>query len=143
MREWDVPTWLWEDFIYDASSDFDWELGRLSVRLKGRRDLLTLSGVHFLLASLEAMLPPSGAKVEQAKAPTGRPAAEFWDDLWCAIWGDVYRGDFQPKSKADIARAMLDWAITNGHDLSDSSAKSRARKMFEALTLEVKNPSPR
>lgn len=140
VREWDVPTWVWEDFLDDASSDFEWELGRLSVKLKGRRDLLTLSGLHFSLGSLKAMLPPDSAKAEYAKALSGRPAAEFWDDLWCAVWGDVYRGDLQPKTKAEIARAMLEWAITNGHDLSDSSAKSRARKMYEALMLEVKNP---
>ena len=69
----------------------------------------------------------------------GAPRKEWWDDFWIAICGQIYVGDFKPKSQAELERAMLDWASTHGHDMSDTSAKVAARRLFKAWKLGDKN----
>jgi hypothetical protein len=59
------------------------------------------------------MLPENAVAKEHdtpvvAALPKGRPPAAFWDDLWCAVWGRVYRGELIPKRQADVESAMLD-----------------------------------
>jgi hypothetical protein len=68
--------------------------------------------------------------VESPQRRGGRPPKEWWDDLWCAIWGQVYRGDLQPKSQADIERAMLKWVEAREERVSESTLKPLARKMY-------------
>jgi hypothetical protein len=134
-REWDIPDWFWENFTAAESSNQDWERGIFSGRgpSPSGRSWITLTGVHFSRASLNAMLPPS--KPERAESPVttanlGRLPAAFWDELWCAIWGQIFRGEFQPNSASHVKEAMLQWASNNDHELSDSAAKPRARKLF-------------
>ena len=102
-----------------------------------------MTGVFFLKESLNLLLPES-ARADQSIAPAhnsgGRPRKEFWDDLWNAVWGQVYHGDLQPKRQADLERAMLEWATANSHELSESSVKPLARKMFATMHTEGKNP---
>ena len=56
--------------------------------------------------------------------PGGRPPASFWDDLWCSVWGQIYRGDLKPKLQADVEKAMLQWVSAHGHEPSDSTIRS-------------------
>jgi hypothetical protein len=69
----------------------------------------------------------------------GRPRKEFWDDLLIAIFRRLYLDNFRPKSQSDVEKAMLSWASQNGHDLSESSVKSPARKLFSLVRDEGKN----
>ena len=136
-REWDVPDWFWRDFTHAGSSAQDWAQGRFSGRgtTPNGRYSITLSGVHFAASALGDLISPS-AEVAAAGAPQnkgGRPPKEWWDDLWCAVWGDVYRGDFKPRSQAEIERAMLDWAAAREESVSESTVKPLARKMFIEL----------
>lgn len=134
-REWDVPVWFWTEFtIRDASSQ-DWALGKFSGR--GRTPTgsayLSLSGVYFLSEAIDAMLPTPAEQhgaIEAAPRAGGRPRKEWWDDLWCAVWGQAFRGDLQPKTQADIERAMSEWLIERGETASESTLKPLARKMF-------------
>lgn len=80
--------------------------------------------------------PRSSPKPE--KQPGGRPLKEFWDDLWAAMAAALYDGSLIPDKQATIEKAMLDWAALNGHELSQQSARSRARKLF-ALVKKDKN----
>lgn len=66
----------------------------------------------------------------------GRPLKAFWDDLWVAIFRQIYLGQLTPGKQADIENAMLDWASQNGHELGESSARNAARKLFAALREE-------
>ena len=119
------------------SSSQDWAQGKFSGRGLSPDGLrwITLNGVHLSASALRSLASgpndDSGAQVTQNKG--GRPRKEWWDDLWCAIWGDVYRGDLQPKSQAEIERAMMDWAITQDESVSESTLKPLARKMFVEL----------
>ena len=145
QREWDIPAWYWEGFVAAGSSQQNWERGLFSGKGLTASGLssMTLTGVHFARSSMIAMLPVRAdaepGPVAQ-KAPGGRPAAPFWDDLWCAIWGDINNGDFQPQRQADVERAMLGWAADNGHELSETAARTRARKLFIHYEREGKNP---
>ena len=144
-REWPIPVWFWDNFTGADSSSQDWDRGMFSS--KGRapdsRCWISLTGVFFLAESLNVLLPHTVQKAS-ATAPAskagGRPPKEFWDDLWCAVWAEAFRGDLQPKRQADVEKAMLDWAVGNGHDLSESTVKPLARKMFLAMHSEGKNP---
>ena len=144
-REWDVPAWFWENFTAQGSSTQDWERGVFAGQGQwpGGHVWITLTGVYFYGPSIDALRPGSGEtkSVETSGGPgnPGRPPAEFWDDLLCAIWGDIYRGDFKPKNQADVTKAMLDWASSKDHELSETSAKSRARKLMAQYRSEGKN----
>ena len=70
----------------------------------------------------------------------GRPPAPFADDLMCAIWASIYRGDLQPTLQADVEKAIKDWTVAHGHDLGDTSARDKARKIWLAMQQEVGNP---
>lgn len=144
-REWDMPSWFWEEFTDEGSSSQDWKTGRFSGRGKAPNGLryLTLQGVHFFKDSLSALLPAAfgGTAPPVPKNKGGRPPAAFADDLMCAIFGLVHQGDFDPKNQTDVEKAMLDWAVQNDHELGPTVAREKARKVFAALTREVGNPS--
>jgi hypothetical protein len=77
----------------------------------------------------------------RAKNSGGRPPAPFADDLMCAIWASIYRGDLKPQRQADVERAIKDWTVAQGHDLGDTSAREKARKIWNAMNDEVENPN--
>jgi hypothetical protein len=156
-REWDVPAWFWSNFIDLEVEDWNdwsdsphnWERGVFA----GQGDSptgacwLALSGTHFHVEALQALYPPvrqptatSDPLPDPRQTPGGRPPASFWDDLWCSVWGQIYRGDLKPKLQADVEKAMLEWASAHGHEPSHSTIRSRARKLFQALQDEGKNP---
>lgn len=70
----------------------------------------------------------------------GRPPQTWWDDLWCAITAQIYRGEFVPNRQADIEKAMMAWAAANGHDVAESTVRPKARKLLIALNKEDENP---
>jgi len=139
-REWDVPEWFWTSFTQTGSSSQDWDRGTF----KGNGHAPTgschiqLTGVYFLRSALDALVShPVSLKLpspEQNKG--GRPRKEWWDDLWCAVWGLAYRGDLQPKNQADIERAMMAWIEERGETASESTIKPLARKMFAEMQRE-------
>lgn len=63
----------------------------------------------------------------------GRPPAEFWDDMWAAIASALYVGDLDPKSQADIERAMASWIDANGQSAADSTIRRRARRLWDRI----------
>jgi len=156
--EWDVPTWFWSNFIdLEALEDWDdwhesphdWERGVFAGQGNSPTGAcwVALSGTHFHVDALQALYPSvrqptatSDLSPDTRQTPGGRPPASFWDDLWCSVWGQIYRGDMRPKIQADVEKAMLDWASAHGHEPSHSTIRSRARKLFQALQDEGKNP---
>ena len=132
-REWDIPDWFWENLTKPEHSSQDWHRGTFRGwgRAPDRSAYMQLTNVHFLKAALDALASPSEQSLPEAKANRGgRPPKDYWDDLWCAIWGLAYRGDLQPKNQADIERAMMAWIEERGETASESTIKPLARKMF-------------
>ncbi|WP_394999192.1 hypothetical protein [Sphingomonas sp.] len=144
-REWEIPGWFWEGFTKQGSSSQDWERGVFAGKGLGPSGVcyMTLTGVHFARTPLEAMRPtPNGGDAVATlttNVKAGRPPADFWDDLWCAVWGQIYRAELLPKRQADVERAMLAWASDRNFDLSESAAKPRARRLFQEYEKEGKN----
>jgi len=70
-------------------------------------------------------------------APTerkgGRPPADFWDDMWSAIAVQLYDGSLNPKTQAQVERAMADWIEANGFTAAASTVRRRARRLWDRL----------
>lgn len=149
-REWDVPASFWEDCMRRGEAYRNWQLGRFSAhffKLGGAR-FVVLSGTYFLTESLQVLMPPAepappvenvSADAPAKAAAGGRPPQPWWDDLWCALWGLIHQGGFTPKSQADVEKAMLTWAVMNGHEVSEAAVRPKARKLFRTLKGEVTN----
>jgi hypothetical protein len=124
-----------------------------------QHSVLRYFGIRVELSGIQKMIPqkiaspaptapslrldrPAGPQPRSAPAtapastivPTkgGRPAKEFWHDLLIAIFKQIWDGELQPQTQADIERAMLDWASEHGHDLGETSVKVPAKKLFAA-----------
>ena len=80
-------------------------------------------------------------RVENLKSPYigGRPRKEWWDDLWVEMCRKIYVDGMQPKKQAEIEKAMLTWATSNGHDVSEGSIRVAARRLFAMFREEDKN----
>lgn len=75
-----------------------------------------------------------------AKHPGGPKPKPWWDDFWVAMGHHIYAGNIQPQTRqADVAKLMLEWTATHGHEMGDSTAKSMARKLLAQLQADVKN----
>ena len=91
-REWDIPIWFWNDFTVKGRSTQDWSLGKFSGHGPGPKDIrwMTLSGVHFLRASLEAMAPPPPTPEPNKPPRAGAPQKYDWAAATNAVWGQLY-----------------------------------------------------
>jgi hypothetical protein len=107
-REWDIPAWFWIDFTETNRSKQDWSLGRFSGHGPGpnKTRWVTLSGVHILRESLEAMRQPTAVNIAPTNAKSGRPAEYDWIEATNAIWAKLYGNELRAKSQADIERAL-------------------------------------
>jgi len=136
IREWDVPTWFWENFTTVGSSTSDWGRGLFAGKGRAPDGLssIRLTGVHFERAAMEELAPAAVEEQEPQSANRGgRPRKDWWDDLWCAVWGQAFRGDLQPKNQSDVERAMMAWVEERGETASESTIKPLARKMFAEM----------
>lgn len=143
-REWDVASELWLELPAIGDAIINLESGAIiadNCRAVGGRHI-NLVGVHFLLEPIESSWPqnPTSAVVSSTKQGGGRPPAAFHDDLMSAIFGQIYSGDLKPKAQAEIERAILKWTTDNGHELSESSARTKARKIWTAMINEGNKP---
>lgn len=80
--------------------------------------------------------PPPLATSVNAPPPVkkgGRPLAKHWDDMWASIAVALHNGDLVPKKQADIERAMHDWMSGAGHDVSNSTIRGRARRLWDRM----------
>ena len=151
-REWDIPAWFWESASRLPVHE-NWELGQFGATEPASvgSGWIKLNGVHFLTESIKEVLPPpaidpapeDGSLGARGKTGAGgRLPQSWWDDMWCDIWGSIYRGDFKPQSQAEVERAMLKWATDRDHDLAEATARPKARKLFRAYREEATNFLP-
>lgn len=50
----------------------------------------------------------------------GKPLAGHWDDMWSTIAVQLYVGDLQPLTQADVERTMLDWFADRNLDIGST-----------------------
>ena len=67
-----------------------------------------------------------------AKNRGGKPLAAHWDAMWAHIAVQLWTGDLQPESQADIKKAMFDWFNANSIDVGDTRVTDRARQLWKA-----------
>jgi hypothetical protein len=91
-----------------------------------------------ILCTLGLDALPQAAAAASVPSKSGRPPAEWWDDLWVEMARQLFVGDLQPKRQADIESAMKDWIGTSGHSVADSTVRPRARKLWQAISAEGK-----
>jgi hypothetical protein len=120
-----------------------WTAGDFEAWTRDQEVRMQAFAVSFLRADIEKMIP---AKLESTAAPTppssakgGRPPADWWEDLLIAMCFRHFRGDLQPKKQADIEGAMKDWITQQGYDAADSTIRSRAKKVWQAIQREAEN----
>ena len=76
----------------------------------------------------ETLPDPTGAS-----SKTGRRPSPFWDDMWASIARDLYEGDLNPQTQADIEAAMLRWIENHGHSAAVSTVRARARRLWDRI----------
>lgn len=138
-REWDVPAWYWQDYT-GPQLVVDWDMGKFSGQGSGENGAmhLTLSGVHFHRASIEAIT--GVAAVSEASAgKLGRKATYDWEEAANAIWGEIYRGDFEPKSQAEVERFMLEFFRKGEVEPSESTVRPHAKRIWVQFSKEAEN----
>ncbi len=86
-----------------------------------------------------AIEPAPGRLTSESANKGGNPGKLWWDDLWVEMCRRIYAEGLPHNTQAEIERAMMDWAANNGHEMSEQSARTRARKLFRALQAEDKN----
>lgn len=140
-REWDVPEWFWQNFTKTGSSSQDWDRAIFSGKGRSPNSVryMRLSGVYFEKSSLEALAEPEAIVSANQSNKGGRPRKEWWDELWCAIWGQIVHGELTPTSQAEIERAMLEWVEQRGESVAESTVKPMAKKVWLEWNREAKN----
>jgi hypothetical protein len=77
-----------------------------------------------------AQRPASLAKPKNAG---GVPLAQHWDAMWADIAVKLWLGELDPKTQADVKRAMFDWF--NGREIAigDTAVTQRARQLWQKI----------
>lgn len=143
-----VPAWVWN--IELRMEDDFWDTGYLErlLPVKGygidASRWIKLYDVRFWPEGLpnpkERTSAPAIEEDRVKSAPKGgRPPKPWWDALWVEIARQLYSGKLKPDRQSDIEKAMLEWASIQGESLSETSARTAARKLFQALSAEDKN----
>jgi hypothetical protein len=151
----ELPTFFWWAEGHAALRQ-NWRTGDFDTWVKGDnlpRELRQSAseihfeafGVSFLRADVEKLIPrdavprpsPPASSHVTAQPPGGRPPADWWEDCLIDLCFNHFRGDLQPKTQAEIVRAMQDWIETRGYDAADSTIKIRARKLMDAIRREA------
>jgi hypothetical protein len=107
---------------------------------EGKRRSIVL--ITQAIRALESEIADQGLERERAEKPPaagGRPSADWWNDLIIDICFRHFRGELQPKTQADVARAMQAWMTENGHEAAESTVRLRARKVWNAIRRDAEN----
>jgi hypothetical protein len=134
----ELPREFWSGVLKQNWKIGDFEKWGQTLRLKA-------FGVSFLYAEIEKMIPtrtpaapshPPAQAAEPTRNKGGRPRREFWEELWVEIARQLYVGDLQPKTQADIEGAMHQWISDNGHDAGETVVRDRARMLWRAINKD-------
>ncbi|MXO65303.1 hypothetical protein [Altericroceibacterium endophyticum] len=80
---------------------------------------------------------PQGSVTADVQPPVknvgGKPRAEHWDRMWAEIAVQLWQGDLNPKTQADIEKAMLDWFAANKIKVGESTVRQKARLLWQRM----------
>lgn len=115
------------------------EANRLFMNLRQR--VLRLLEIHRFTFTRPSSAVSASVKVDgptpdlghPKKNKGGKPLAEHWDEMWSTVAVQLYVGDLQPASQADIERIMLDWFAQRELEIGETSVRGRARQLWQKL----------
>lgn len=132
-REWDIPTWFWENLATEATNSIDWERGMFAAPGRGPSGYgwTTLIDVHFLTSSLVSLLPsvPVPAEDQDGQGDSRKPnlpeadLRRWWDRLLSV--------------REALSQSQL-WALAK----SDNPQHTISRERIRTLT-EGRAPGPK
>lgn len=102
------------------------EIHRFSFVKPSRGDLAA-SGVRVVIPAA------NGPPVAEKRNAGGKPLAAHWDAMWAAVAVQLWSGELQPKSQADVKKAMLEWFNAAEIDIGDTAVTQRARQLWQAM----------
>jgi len=91
--------------------------------------------------SLDAMRARISGDTSQRSEPVrqspknagGKPLAKHWDEMWAHVAVQLWAGELQPKTQAEIKSAMFEWFNVNEIDIGDTAVTQRARQLWQAM----------
>lgn len=138
------------DFWGEAPEKQDWGHGYFSVRRRsqGWEVYIEALGVTFERRGVAAMMSASGAESHSRqrvsgvhatpapakKNPGGRPSYD-WEAVMIEMARQLYVGDLQPKTQADIEKAIATY-IPDKDSKSESTIREHARRLWQAIQSE-------
>lgn len=138
--EWDIPLWFWRECVSARKSVVDWQIGRICGETHGRTGLdrglqqLELQGVHFHRSGLVTLGIDKKDKVQEVDlgaTKRGRSPKYDWPAASIAVFGLIHRGDFKPRTQAEVERALID-NLSNGDDgPTESTVRPYARMIWQ------------
>lgn len=131
-REWAVPDLFWLGFAGESRNGQDWVNGKFSGVSLGpnRINSVTLSGVYFLRATIEAMGGGSSL-TEPAQGKRGRPVVYDWVAATNAIWAKIYGNGLNPASQADVELAFIEQLRIGDREPGQSTVRPFAKALWE------------
>lgn len=108
---------------------------RVFKRLEIHRFSFTRTTKGDLEAMRSRMLPQSQNVASPSKPGNagGVPLAQHWDAMWADVAVKLWLGDLQPKTQADVKRAMFEWFNANEIAIGDTAVTQRARQLWQKI----------
>jgi hypothetical protein len=115
------------------------------IRLNPDQLKANLPSPRFFVATKAKAPEPQSPSSEETPVPAdtankgGRPRKEWWDDFWIEICRQIWVGDLQPKTQADLERAMIEWVENHRTgEVGETTIKAAAKRLFKAWDLGSK-----
>lgn len=140
----DLEPGLWFSSNKNAGSSF-WQTSDtpFSIMVSKTEVIYQAFGIRFWKPDVLRMLPspaltvpsdaPQPTAVEHVVPKGGRPPKPHWEPLLIEMARQLYAGELQPRTQAEVQRAMHDWLTNQGHTAGETQVKGRARLLWEAI----------
>lgn len=147
-----IPAWFWTNCLSMGEPVLNWERGRFSGsgNVGSQYKKVQISGVEFSVSDIldvEAMLlgqqlkeaatEPDATNEENEPAKRGRKPTYDWEAAVTAIWGQLYRGDLQPQTQAEIELAFIVHLRNGDKEPSESTVRPYANRIWNEVRKEA------
>lgn len=133
--EWDVPLWFWRDYATVQKGIYHWSLNKVTGEGRGHsaNERIILQGVHFHKSGLDSLgiAVAETADESGSESRAGRPPTYDWAAASNAVWGEIVRGDLQPKNQAMVEKAFQRHLRKGDLEPSESTVRPYAKLIWD------------